>query len=256
MQYPGHVVTIGAPADEALAVQTQLASRGYLPHGEISGFDGELASLVKLFQSQNVDLLNRPLRVDGKVGPLTWSALFRAASDIAEAAGPAAAALAVAHTQLGVREVPPGSNDGPAVKAFLAAAGVGSGNAWCMAFVYWCFWQAGGDATLFPRTAGCLDAWRKVSTHAPHRIVSKAAAIRDPGLLRKGLVFVLDHGGGHGHTGFVVDSVAGALKTIEGNSMSDAAFRRGESEGVGVFELSRRSVMDDELLGFLDFNAV
>jgi hypothetical protein len=131
------------------------------------------------------------------------------------------------------------------VNEFLASVGLGGGQFWCMAFVHWCFMKAAeqkGVRNPFPRTAGCADAWNKTrSIRTP-----KNDAIRDPSLVVPGSIFILDFGGGHGHTGFIETSIAGALKTVEGNTNTD-----GSSNGIGVFELSRRNVMDRSLKGFI-----
>ena len=53
-----------------------------------------------------------------------------------------AAALRVAQTQRGVREIG-SSNTGPQVDRYLEAAGVAPGNPWCASFVTWSLQQAG-----------------------------------------------------------------------------------------------------------------
>lgn len=249
--YPGHIVQIGE-ADRAIVrtIAKQLAANGYALSSPDGVFDDAYASVVKTFQAQNVDASTRPLHADGKVGPLTWGALFPPPAP-PPATGLAGAALAIAKTQVGVMEVPPGSNAGPQVNSYLASVGLGPGYSWCMSFVHWCFDRAAADqgvADPFPRTGGCLDAWARVSAADPSKIVTAAAAQADPGLVRPGMVFVLDHGGGQGHTGFVSGQAGGALQTVEGNSNDN-----GSANGVGVFALNRRSVMEPDLKGFLDF---
>lgn len=150
-------------------------------------------------------------------------------------------------------ENPLGSNRGVMVDLYQTTTGLklppgkGHGYFWCMAFVYWCFKQAGGT-TAFPKTAGCLDAWSKVKNKSPNKIITRAAALANPTLVKPGMVFILDFGGGAGHTGFVRQSAGGALKTVEGNTNSN-----GSSNGLGVFELNRRKIIDKSLKGFLDF---
>jgi hypothetical protein len=252
MKYPGHIVELGEPAANLVTALTKrLSERGYKSTSPPGVFDAAFQSLVKLFQSQNVDAAGRPLKSDGRVGPLTWGALFDAQPAPAHATGLAAAALAKAQGEVGVMEKPPGSNSGPMVDVFLASTNTPVGNSWCMAFVYWCFREgavASGLPNSFPKTAGCLDAWARVKAGAPARLLTRSAAIADPNRVKPGFVFILDHGGGHGHTGFVTQQTGGALATIEGNSNNT-----GSANGVGVFKLNRRSVMDEELLGFLDF---
>ena len=165
------------------------------------------------------------------------------------------AALAVAQAECDrhVREVPPGSNRGPDVEKYLKSVGLGGGYAWCAAFAHWCFDQASaqlGVANPMPRTAGVLDLWRKTQLGWPARVVTHADAVAHPDRVRPGMVFVYDHGHGEGHVGIVKSVLpSGHLVTIEGNSNV-----AGAREGVGVFELSRRSTADAQLLGFLDFS--
>lgn len=253
MAYPGRVVRIGE-SDLMLvkSISERLAALGYPRQTPGAQFDAALASIVKLFQAQQVDPAGRPLRVDGEIGPMTWGALFGARAPSKAATGLAEAALAKAIGEIGVLEQPPGSNAGPKVSAYLASVGLGPGYYWCMAFVFWCFKQ-GADGTHtanpFPKTAGCLDAWNKVKAANSKRAISRAQVIANPGLVRPGMVFILDYGGGAGHTGFVKASAGGALRTVEGNTNLS-----GSGNGVGVFELNRRNVMDRGLKGFLDFN--
>jgi hypothetical protein len=250
MLYPGHVISIDATGVEVAAIAGRLAALGYADAKGLTRYDKPMAAIVRLFQSQHVDAQNRPLKIDGKVGPLTWGALFGAAAESVVPAGLAGAALGRAISQIGVREQPLGSNRGPEVDGYLAAAKAPLGSYWCMAFVYWCFARAAEDLKIpesFPQTAGCLDAWSKVRASAPARIVTRQQALAQPSLVKPGLVFILDHGGGLGHTGFVREVAGGALRTVEGNSNDD-----GSANGVGVFDLRRRTVMETDLKGFLD----
>lgn len=61
-------------------------------------------------------------------------------------------ALAWAKSQVGVSEVPPGSNWGPQVSQYLKAAGFSSPEPWCASFVTWCYNKAGKKVT-FPDPA-------------------------------------------------------------------------------------------------------
>ena len=253
--FPGRIIKINeADAGIVRTIAAGLLAKGYSPTSPSGVFDAAFKSLVKLFQSQNVDALGRPLEVDGEVGSLTWGALFSVPTVSASPGGEAAAALQMAITQIGVLEQPPGSNRGPMVDQYQIAAGLAlppagqPGFFWCMAFVYWCFREAGNGTTAFPRTAGCLDAWNKVKSKSPTRIITRAAAMADPSIVKPGMVFILDFGGGAGHTGIVRATAGGALRTVEGNSND-----QGSSNGLGVFDLNRRKVMDRSLKGFLDF---
>ena len=252
MRYPGRIVRRGE-ADGAIvrAVADALGGFGYRGEGASAGFDASLASRVKLFQSQHFDANGLPLKVDGEVGPMTWGALFGDAQTNDRTSGIAGAALLKAVGEIGVMEDPVGSNRGTRVEEYLASVGLPPGLYWCMSFVHWCFLQAANEAGIdnpFPRTGGCLDAWSRVRAASPNRILTKAQAIANPAAVKPGMVFILDHGGGLGHTGFVQAVTGGALATIEGNSNPD-----GSSNGIGVFALNRRKVVDRELKGFIDF---
>jgi hypothetical protein len=253
MIFPGRLIRIGETnAAIVTAIAVALAGRGYPSTSPPGVFDGAFKSLVKTFQSQNVDQAGQPLEVDGEVGSMTWGALFGTATAPVTAGSLAVAALGMAVSQLGVMEVPLGSNRGPMVDKYLASTGTPPGNFWCMAFVFWCFEQAAlaaGVANPFPKTAGCLAAWNKVRVSHPARLVKRAAAIASPSLVRPGQVFILDHGGGFGHTGFVRQSFGGPFRTVEGNTNP-----LGSSNGLGVFELNRRRIAATTLKGFIDFN--
>lgn len=252
MQYPGRLIKIGEKDKTIVAlIVSQLAKRGYPSPAGQKDYDRALKALVMTYQSQHYDAAGRPLEVDGEVGSFTWGSLFGAEPVATAATGIAGAALGVAVSQVGVREKPPGSNSGPEVKAYLKSVGLGGGYFWCMAFVHWCFEQAAkaqGKANPFPRTAGCLDAWNRVRKSSPSRVVTRAQALADPSLVKPGMVFILDFGKGQGHTGFVKQSIGGALRTVEGNSNTG-----GSRNGVGVFELNHRKITAPNLKGFIDF---
>jgi hypothetical protein len=256
MSFPGRIIKVGE-TDENLVRQiaTALAGRGYVPRKPLTPgkFDSNLKSLIKLYQTQNVDIFGRRLEDDGEIGRMTWGSLFGADAVNIPPTGFAGLALGIAISQLGVLEQPLGSNRGKMVDDYQQAVGLTlidgkPGFFWCMAFVYWCFLKAGNGTTPFPKTAGCLDAWNRVYKKAPGRLVTRAAAIADPLLVKPGMVFILDHGGGAGHTGFVRQSSGGALKTVEGNTNVN-----GSNNGLGVFELNSRNVMNKSLKGFIDF---
>jgi len=79
--------------------------------------------------------------------------------------------LGVAISKIGVKEIPPNSNRGPEVEAFLWSVVLPPGNPYCMAFVFWCVGEAAKKVNLenpLPKTGytptfynwvrkGCLD---------------------------------------------------------------------------------------------------
>ena len=222
---------------------------------EDPSFGPKMKQAVKLFQTRNVDAEGRPLKQDGEVGPLSWAALF--GSDAVPSSDATddpylARVLQIAGGEQAkhVREVPPNSNRGPEVEAYLARTGTAPGNAWCCAFVYWCFDEAAkatGRDNPMVKTAGCLEHWRLAGSKGAKRIRASEAA-GNAGLVQAGMVFVVDHGGGHGHTGLVEKVAGGLITTIEGNT--DASKTR---EGGGVYRLVRKVV--DINKGFIDYSA-
>ncbi len=258
--FPGRLIVVDE-SDAALvnAIQDALMRRGYGPLN--SGvFDQLMKSVVMTFQAQNVDADGHALIVDGKVGLYTWGALFPVQIVTPQSAPSALMlqALALSSGQVGQMEVPLGSNRGPMVDEFLRAAnidptqGTPASRPWCIAFVYWCFREAGKSLNApnpLPRTAGCLEHWNMAKNIPGAVRIPARTAYADPSLIKPGLIFILDFGGGHGHTGVVEKlQLGGRLSTIEGNTNGT-----GSSDGVGVFRLDRRKLNAATLKGFVDY---
>jgi hypothetical protein len=139
-----------------------------------------------------------------------------------------AAALEVARSEIGTRER--GVNDGPKVRGFLRAAGIGVPAPWCCAFVYYCIKQAAEVLDVpnpLVKTAYCpsLANWAK----SEGVLMTKPAA---------GDIF-LSYGRTGGvyrafHTGFVSGVEGARFATTEGNTNIG-----GSREGVGVFARTR-----------------
>jgi hypothetical protein len=258
--FPGVVVRKGSTdAGLVTRIQQALRGKGYGPFNP-GVFDEEMAAVVRLFQAQNADADGHALVVDAEVGLLTWTALFgiTPAAIGVDASALMLQAVAVAGSQVGQMEVPVGSNRGPMVDVYLKATGVPldgadpNSRAWCMAFVYWAFARAAtslNTANPLPRTAGCADHWARARNVADAVRLSAADALRNPALLKPGMVFIHDFGGGLGHTGIVERLLPGGrLATVEGNTNND-----GSRTGVGVFRLERRKLSDATLKGFVDY---
>lgn len=137
--------------------------------------------------------------------------------------------LEVAASQIGVEEIPRGSNWGDTVKKYLNSVGINFPASWCMAFVYWCCKEAG--VTHMVKTGGVLAAWNKVD---------KKYKTTEPSV---GDVFIMDYGKGLGHTGFVEKVVGDTLHTIEGNT-NDSGSREG-------YEVCRRQRKISQCKGFI-----
>ncbi len=145
-------------------------------------------------------------------------------------------ALFVATTQLDVREE--GNNGGPEIKRYLKKVGLSEGYPWCMAFVYWCVDLAASNLKLvnpLEKTAGVLDQW--------NRTTCRKTPARSNASVSPGDIFIMDFGGGKGHTGFVEKISGSVVYTIEGNTNDD-----GSREG---YEVCRRERSLSELKGFI-----
>lgn len=261
MEYPKHVVKIGERDENVVkAVKRALNKALALNEGDDLYLDPDnprfgpkMKKIVKLFQLRNVDADGTPLKQDGEIGSLTWAALFGSdALPVAAAPDDAFVSrvleIAAHEAAKQVREDPRNSNRGPEVNAYLASTGTPPGHAWCCAFVYWCFDKAAsetGRANPMVKTAGCLDHWNKARKKGV-RVIPKQEAVADPGLVRPGMVFIADHGGGAGHTGLVEQVTGGLITTIEGNT--DASKTR---EGGGVYRLRRK--ITDINKGFIQY---
>jgi hypothetical protein len=252
-EYPGHALLNGSTGPDVAAVQRRLNERGCGPVAVTGTFDVATARAVKTFQARFPDAMGQPLVVDGKVGPITWEVLF----GVTPAAAPATpslatAALVVAATEVDTMEAPAGSNRGPKVDQYVSSVGLDPAgrNPWCAAFVYWCFSRAAADNGVgnpVIKTGSVLTHWRRAGEAGVHRIAA-ADAMGTPALVQPGFVFIMDYGGGVGHTGFVEQVTGGRLITIEGNTNND-----GSREGVGVFRREGRKIASINK-GFLDYS--
>ena len=261
MQYPGRVIRAGeTDASVVKALKQQLDSTlaiGELPDLRLDpdnpDFGPQTERTVRLFQARNVDAAGRPLVQDGEIGMLTWTALFGpdAVPKHTTPNDPFLArvlAVAAGEESRKVREIPKNSNAGPDVEKYLKRVGLGPGHAWCCAFTYWSFDEAAAQlrcANPMVKTAGCLDHWNRAAQRGAQRILA-ADASNTPDTVRPGMLFIMDHGGGLGHTGIVEEVAGGLLTTIEGNT--DASRTR---EGGGVYRLSRK--LNEINKGFIDY---
>lgn len=138
------------------------------------------------------------------------------------------AVLNAARSKKWVRENPPGSNSGEAVNAILAACHCNPGQAWCVAFCFYCLKEVLGVQWMLPMIAGtetCYDL-----------AVDKSALFTEPQI---GAIFLLhsqEAGRRVHHAGFVSSRIGGDLwGTVEGNTSPD-----GSPNGVGVFARERK----------------
>lgn len=130
--------------------------------------------------------------------------------------------LHVMRSQVGVEEVPRGSNWGPKVKAYINSTGLNSPVYWCACFVTWCLVQAGADIRKLPKNSASTYYWWEWANETGR--VEKTAA--------RGRV-ALYNGDNGGHIWGCTDG-AEPHTSLEGNTNPG-----GSSNGYGVFERKR-----------------
>lgn len=146
--------------------------------------------------------------------------------------------LAVAMSQVGVREEPINSNSGYEVDAYLKTVNMPPGNAWCAAFICWCIKTAGGVPKIdYPHTAWTPAIWQWAATMNSGIDPSDVSSGSHP--VPAGALFLLFGKVGDTervkHVGFV-DYIDGQLvHTVEGNTN-----KAGSREGGGVYKLQRQ----------------
>ncbi len=257
--FPNELIRIGSDnVDAVRQIQARLNEIGCGPVPVDGVFDSTVARAVKLFQARFPDANGLPLVADGKVGSLTWEAMFGSATMPSTTAAPSAltgAAIAFATTQIGVREDPLGSNRGPQVDRYLEAAGLDPSAGdfpWCVAFTHFCYRTAAAQLGIpnpHIRTAGVLDHWNKAGAKANVTRVVTAKAVANPGSVTPGALFIMDFGGAAGHSGMVIEVAGGKLVTSEGNTNDN-----GSRNGIGVFRRTARKIADINK-GFVDYSA-
>ncbi len=148
--------------------------------------------------------------------------------------------LDYAISQLGVEEIPRGSNWGRDIQKYLKSVSINFPASWCMAFVYWCFdeWaHITAHENPLVKTGGVLAQWNQIDPR--YKIVSNLKEVP----LKAGDIFIMNHGHGLGHTGFVESVEGSVINTIEGNT-NDTGSREG-------YEVCRRKRSFNQIVGFI-----
>ena len=145
---------------------------------------------------------------------------------------PGARMVAVAESQLGQTEQPPGSNESPAIAQYRSAtAGAIQGAPWCAYFASWVARQAGEPIGEGGQGAGAVsDVWSWAQS-AGRAIPNGPGVVPAPGDL---IVF------GDEHVGIVRDVLPnGQIQTIEGNYENKVAANvRSPTEATGYVNMS------------------
>jgi hypothetical protein len=168
-----------------------------------------------------------PQSMDGVVGASGLSSTGLAGQD-----SPGARIVAIAESQLGQTEQPPGSNESPAIAQYrTATAGAVPGAPWCAYFASWAANEAGEPIGPQGQGAGSAEdvwSWARSTGRA---IPNGPGVVPQPGDL---IVF------GDEHVGIVRDVLPnGQIQTIEGNYENKVAANvRSPTEATGYVNMS------------------
>jgi hypothetical protein len=163
--------------------------------------------------------------LDGIAGPSALSGAGAAGS-------PGARIVAIAESQLGQTEQPPGSNESPAIAQYRGAtAGAIPGAPWCAYFASWVAREAGEPIGAQGQGAGAVsEVWSWAQSNG-RAIANGPGVVPQPGDL---IVF------GDEHVGIVRDVLPGGqIQTIEGNYENKVAANvRSPTEATGYVNMS------------------
>jgi hypothetical protein len=204
----------GSVDGSGLATPAGLPASSGLP--TTSGFDS--AASLGVYQPQGI-------------AGLSGSAALTSVDGAGEGS-PGARIVAIAESQLGQTEQPPGSNESPAIAQYReATAGAVPGAPWCAYFASWVARQAGEPIGAAGQGAGDVsDVWSWAQSTG-RAIPNGPGVVPQPGDL---IVF------GDEHVGIVRDVLPnGQIQTIEGNYENKVAANvRTPSEATGYVNMS------------------
>jgi hypothetical protein len=140
--------------------------------------------------------------------------------------------VAIAESQLGQTEQPPGSNESPAIAQYrTATAGAAPGAPWCAYFASWVANQAGEPIGAQGQGLGSVSEVWSWAQSTGRAVLNGPGVVPKPGDL---IVF------GDEHVGIVRDVLPnGRIQTIEGNYENKvAANERSSTEATGYVSMS------------------
>lgn len=209
------VLKTGSTGPAVSDLQDLLKSHGFTQVGPTDGEFGPATkrALLQFQQSHNLD-------VDGLAGPNVWMALVSArlpapgSGEVPSGSPRAQELLGVALGEVGVCEVPDGSNGGPRVDMYTGKWRV----SWCSLWVSWVLKQTSWNPWSKP-----IAAVVRLRDWALDVKLYESSESYEP---RPGDIFIMLTKGaegvdtGHGHTGFVLsyDKDKREIRTIEGNA--------------------------------------
>lgn len=226
---------LGASGAAVVVIAQLLAASGAAINPTQSFFDASMGNAVAYFQATHVDKQRQPLSVDGVVGPMTRWALENPSGQqlglrefIPEGlSAPRRALLERAHSHHDVCESPIGSNRGPQIDRWTGYEYVSwsrPGPMWCAFYASGMYVETLGSYPLGGRIGSCIQTkqtaqarkcWHETGTPAPgDQFV---------------MLYAIQNGEQHGHTGFVSSVLVSGGKTsvgtIEGNCGNRVARR-------------------------------
>jgi hypothetical protein len=145
---------------------------------------------------------------------------------------PGARIVAIAESQLGQTEQPPGSNESPAIAQYrTATVGAQPGAPWCAYFASWAASQAGEPLGAQGQGSGSVEQLWSWAQSTGRAIANGPGVVPRPGDL---IVF------GDQHVGIVKDVLPnGQIQTIEGNYENKVAANvRSPTEASGYVNMS------------------
>ena len=158
--------------------------------------------------------------------------LVPASTGLAPGASTGARIVAIAESQIGQAEQPPGSNESPAIAQYrTATAGAMPGAPWCAYFASWAAHQAGAPLGAQGEGLGSVSEIWSWAQSTGRAIVNGPGVVPQPGDL---IVF------GGEHVGIVKDVLPnGDIQTVEGNYENKVALNvRTPSEATGYVNMS------------------
>jgi hypothetical protein len=230
--------------ESSFAAKLEQASTGYETSSEASSVPGlaDAADMSGALPPSTPSALGDPASLTSAAGvesAYTLPGLDGVAgssavspADSAYQSSPGARIVAIAESQLGQTEQPPGSNESPAIAQYrTATAGAAPGAPWCAYFASWVARQAGEPIGEMGQGAGSVaDVWSWAQSTG-RAIANGPGVVPKPGDL---IVF------GDEHVGIVRDVLpSGQIQTIEGNYENKVAANvRSPTEATGYVEMS------------------